>query len=489
MTLDFSHLPNGKVPMRSLKTNLLTASFLFVFCFSTVVTAQDIGDRVCVTASRPTMIKEKKVGEVYEGGIHTIIATSGGKWCAIEGVNGWLPLEYVMNLGDALEYYTDRIKGNEKDYAAYAHRGMIHRENEELKNAFRDLNNSLRINKENAATWSNRGVIYNAMGERQKAVEDISYAIKLNKNYARAYYNLGNVLYAAGAHDEAIKNYDKAIKLRPKEAWFYINRASAKHDAGYTEDAQKDYEESISINKRVSDSHIGMSNIYLSQNDLDKALEYAERAVEIQPKNAVSLNHRGWVLYKLGKVDEAMFDLNRAINYAPRLQLAYNNRAVCHVALGDLDEAIEDYDRCIDLSGGTGTPTTLSNRAVAYEGQKEYKKAMADFEKAIEIGATVPEVLNGLAWFLAVCPDEDYRDGKKAVDYAKQAIKISGDKDWNFLDTLAAALAENGDFDEAVVNQKKAIKLAPEDDKSDYQARLKLYESKEAYRSNVGKSS
>ena len=88
-----------------------------------------------------------------------------------------------------------------------------------------------------------------------------------------------------------------------------------------------------------------------------------------------------------------------------------------------------------------------------------------------------------------MCPDEGYRDGKKAVDYAKQAIKISGDKDWNFLDTLAAALAENGDFDEAVVNQKKAIKLAPEDDKSDYQARLKLYESKEAYRSNVGKSS
>lgn len=483
-------LPSGKLPMRSFKSSLLTATSLFLaLAFNTLVTAQDIGDRVCVTANFPTKIKEKKVGEVFEGSIHTIIATSGGKWCAIEGVNGWLPLEYVMNLGDALDYYTDRIKGNEKDYAAYAHRGMIHRENERLKDAFQDLNNSLRINKENAATWSNRGVIYNAMGERQKAVEDISHAIKLNKNYARAYYNLGNVLYAAGAHDEAIKNYDKAIKLRPNEAWFYINRASAKHDAGYIEDAEKDYEKSISINKRISDSHIGMSNIHLSQNNLDKALESAERAVDIQPKNAVSLNHRGWVLYKLGKVDEAMYDLNRAINYAPRLQLAYNNRAVCHVALGNLDEAIEDYDRCIDLSGGTGTPTTLSNRAVAYEGQREYKKAMADFEKAIELGETVPEVLNGFAWFLAVCPDDEYRDGKTAVDYAKKAVKISGDKDWNFLDTLAAALAENGDFDEAVKNQKKAIEMVPEEDKSDYQARLKLYESKEAYRSTVGKSS
>ena len=139
-----------------------------------VAVGQDVGDRICVTANYPTKIKEKKVGQVFEGGIHTIIATSGSKWCALEGVNGWLPLEYVMNLADAQEYYTKRIKANEKDYAAFAHRGMIHRENEELQEAFRDLNNSLRINKENAATWSNRGVIYNEMGQRQKAIEDMT---------------------------------------------------------------------------------------------------------------------------------------------------------------------------------------------------------------------------------------------------------------------------------------------------------------------------
>lgn len=471
------------------KTSLLIAVAICISYSADFSFSQDIGDRVCVTADYPTKIKEKKVGKVFEGSIHTIIAKSGKKWCALEGTNGWLPLEYVMNLGDAEKLYSDRIKGNEKDFIAYAHRGMIHRENEELQKAFRDLNNSLRINKENAATWSNRGVVYHEMGEPQKAVNDISYAIKLNKNYARAFFNLGNVLYAAGAHDEAIKSFDKAIKLRPEEVWFFINRASAKHDAGYIEEAKVDYEKSIEINKRVSDSYIGMSNIFLSENDLEKALENAEKAVDIQPKNAVSLNHRGWVLYKLGKVEEAMFDLNRAINYAPRLQLAYNNRAVCHVALGNLDDAIEDYDRCIELSGGTGTPTTLGNRAVAYEGKKEYKKAIADFEKALEMGETVPEVLNGMAWFLSVCPDEDYRDGKKALKYAKEAVKISGEKDWNFIDTLAAALAENGEFKEAVEKQKKAVELAPEDEKSDYQARLELYKSEKAYRSNVGKSS
>jgi len=68
-------------------------------------------------------------------------------------------------------------------------------------------------------------------------------------------------------------------------------------------------------------------------------------------------------------------------------------------------------------------------------------------------------------------------------------LELSGDEDWNFLDTAAAVHAENGDFDKAVELQKKALEFAPKKDRSDYQARLKLYESSKPYRSDVGKSS
>jgi len=57
--------------------------------------------------------------------------------------------------------------------------------------------------------------------------------------------------------------------------------------------------------------------------------------------------------------------------------------------------------------------------------------------------------------------------------------------DWNdadYLDTLAAAYAESGQFDKAVESQEKAIELAPDDEKADFETRLKLYQEGKPYR-------
>jgi hypothetical protein len=52
-----------------------------------------------------------------------------------------------------------------------------------------------------------------------------------------------------------------------------------------------------------------------------------------------------------------------------------------------------------------------------------------------------------------------------------------------YLDTLSAAYAEAGEFDEAVKCQTKAVKLlTDEKEKADYSTRLKLYQEKKPYR-------
>ena len=62
---------------------------------------------------------------------------------------------------------------------------------------------------------------------------------------------------------------------------------------------------------------------------------------------------------------------------------------------------------------------------------------------------------------MATCPDENFRNPALAVEAAEKAIALDGDSDYRYLETLAAAHANAGNFDAATVAQKKVIELAP----------------------------
>ncbi len=84
----------------------------------------------------------------------------------------------------------------------------------------------------------------------------------------------------------------------------------------------------------------------------------------------------------------------------------------------------------------------------------------------------------------ATCPDAKHRDGVKAIEYAKKAVDLSAGKEIAYLDTLAAAHAEAGQFDDAVKVQEGVVAAVQDD--ADYRAevreRLDLYRKKMAYR-------
>ena len=236
-----------------MKRLLSCSKIAALFCFlcasiglfsANPLAAQKVGDRVVVTATSETKIYKESVGKVFEGEIHTITSING-KWCAIDDVEGWLPMQYVMNLDMAMKHYDKRIKDAPSDFAAFAHRGMILYENDEFAKAFTDLNSSLRINQNNAVAWSNRGRIYNAQQKYEKALDDLAYSIKLNPKFPHAHYNLGRVFYSLGDCKKAIVSYDDAINLNKKNATYFVNRGSAKLLCRDLDGARADYEAAL----------------------------------------------------------------------------------------------------------------------------------------------------------------------------------------------------------------------------------------------------
>jgi tetratricopeptide (TPR) repeat protein len=236
---------------------------------------------------------------------------------------------------------------------------------------------------------------------------------------------------------------------------------------------------------------------------LADAVEFFTARTKENPRDAFPFNSRGWAHYLLGEHKKAVADfdeyLRRAVPpgvasgvTAPYRHYALANRGLVLAEMGEFDKALKDLDEA--AAPAPGYALALVNRGYCRELMGEFAKAVEDYQTAAAIPAfaITPSptlAINNRAWVLATCPDAKVRDGAKAVELARKACERTDNLEGMYLDTLAAALAEAGQFDEAVKAQEKAL-----EDRSyakrygdEGRARLKLYQQKKPFRTDPPK--
>jgi tetratricopeptide (TPR) repeat protein len=112
---------------------------------------------------------------------------------------------------------------------------------------------------------------------------------------------------------------------------------------------------------------------------------------------------------------------------------AYVSLGAQHARQGEYDEAEQAYATALDIENGGHDPMASRARRRAQ---------------------------NSLAWLLATCPDDDTRDGERALALARQIV-AAVPRDAVYLNTLAAAYAEAGRFADAVDAQERALGSLP----------------------------
>jgi tetratricopeptide (TPR) repeat protein len=136
---------------------------------------------------------------------------------------------------------------------------------------------------------------------------------------------------------------------------------------------------------------------------------------------------------------------------------------------------------------GTGVAEVSPARAYMNEGnvaylRGEFDKALAGFDECLRLDQDHAGACNSKAWLLATCPEEKLRDGLEAIRLAKKACTLTQDKVAAYVDTLAAAYAEAGEFEEALTTQTRALELAAPQERAEFAMRLKLFQEKKKYR-------
>jgi tetratricopeptide (TPR) repeat protein len=153
---------------------------------------------------------------------------------------------------------------------------------------------------------------------------------------------------------------------------------------------------------------------------------------------------------------------------------------------GNYGKSIADLTEAIRR--GPNIPYSYKLRGNAYRRNGDYARALADYNEAVRLGAANYWNTYCLARLLATCPDDKIRDGHKAVELA---TKICETYKWGnpwCIDTLAAAQAEAGNFDEAVKFEKKVLEFDQMDKEflEEARGRLALYKEKKPYREALG---
>ena len=97
---------------------------------------------------------------------------------------------------------------------------------------------------------------------------------------------------------------------------------------------------------------------------------------------------------------------------------------------------------------------------IRFEEAGNLRACIGEFEAALAIDPNNVEVCNNLAWQLSGGKDLSLRNGPRALKLAEFAAKATGFKHPAVLDTLAAALAQNGRYREALEIAQRGAEIA-----------------------------
>lgn len=196
--------------------------------------------------------------------------------------------------------------------------------------------------------------------------------------------------------------------------------------------------------------------------DYDATIKDASQAIRLCPQSSTAWHFRGASLHHLGKCTKAEPDLDESIRLARGDELwldeTYLYRGAIRCDSGRHAAANADFTESVRLHPKSQYAYLFRGHARC--GLKDYSAACKDYEKAVAIkDGDEARALAALAMLLAACPDAALRNGNRALSLAKKAVACADDEE-EYQDSLAAAYAESGRFEDAVAAQQRAIKFA-----------------------------
>ena len=295
-------------------------------------------------------------------------------------------------------------------------------------------------------------------GKLEEAMAMYHQALSYKPTFPETHFFLGNAFDKLGKPDEAVAEYEKALWFKPMQEQTHIFLGillgkQKKYAAAIT-----NYEAALKITPDSAVTHNNLARIYHTQGRLSEAVEHYTAALKINPKLALAHNNYGILLLENGDLAGGTLQLREALSLSPTNSETQFNLALALNQQQQWSEAVELFSKTVSAS--LPSPKAHHAYATALARLHKTRDAMGEYAAALLLQPDYPDALDGLAWLLSTTTNTEFRNGAEAVKMAGRACELTQQKDAEKLKTLAAALAETGQFAEAQKNLELALMLA-----------------------------
>ena len=195
-------------------------------------------------------------------------------------------------------------------------------------------------------------------------------------------------------------------------------------------------------------AHQNLGMFLFRQHRPDLAIEELARANDLHAQDPGILNSLAFVLMDLHEPEKAEAALKETLQINPNDAQALCTLGTLAIGKGQITNGLAQIQKSVDLK--PDRPEYRYELARGLVAANRLPEALKEYRATLQLDPDYKPALKELAWLLATCPQPELRNGKEAVAIAKHLTETVGRNDPSVLSIADAALAESGNFKDAI---------------------------------------
>lgn len=344
----------------------------------------------------------------------------------------------------------------------------------QYENAIDDYTIYINNNPDSSAAYNNRGVCKYEQGDYDDAINDYNKSLELEPNDCICLNNRANAYYKNNEYEKAVNDWNKILELNPEYEIDYFDKADAEYEIEKYSDTIDDYTMHLAS---YSDDAGAFNNRGLCKNklkDYKDAIKDYNKAIKLEPKNTIYINNRADAYYWNDEYEKAVKDWNQVLKIDSEYPIYYFEKAYAENEIGLYEDALLSIENYLNENPNNEKTLNLKNtindnlsqynneklileyieNAEAYYENKEYKKAVSEWNKVLEIS---PEY--NINYFRKAYAEDEIGQYSEAIDDYTEYLLIEPESDAAY-NNRGWCKYNTNDSAGAINDYSEAIKLA-----------------------------